>query len=160
MDNHFDLCWFHVEQEKIPKFQMLAAAQMAVARRDGTDYGRPRRERNARMMTRLALALLCPAIFSLCGCLPAVAAGAAGMAARGAMGRPESNAHLAPDAESACTAAAARYGSVHIIDVEQRATNKIIVWGTVGEGGARQSFECDYGTRITGFKLRPIAPSR
>ena len=34
---------------------------------------------------------------------------------------------------------------------------KIIVWGTVDDGKQRRSFQCDFGTKMTGFKLRPIA---
>ena len=55
---------------------------------------------------------------------------------------------------------AAQYGAVHVIDVEQHSLSKIIVWGTVGEGQQRQSFQCDFGTKMTGFKLRPITPRR
>jgi len=47
---------------------------------------------------------------------------------------------------------------VHIIDVQQQTTSKIIVWGTVDDGKGRRSFECSYGTKITGFKLRAITP--
>jgi hypothetical protein len=36
----------------------------------------------------------------------------------------------------------------------------IIVWGTVGEDAEKRSFECDYGTKITGFKLREIHPQQ
>lgn len=97
---------------------------------------------------------------SLGGCVAAMAASAAGMAARSARGQPVSNEHLRPAARTACEAHAAQYGAVHIIDVEQRSVSKIIVWGTVGEGEQRRSFECSYGTKITGFKLRAITPVR
>jgi hypothetical protein len=86
-----------------------------------------------------------------------MAAGAVGMAARSAQGEPVSNAHLQPTARQACSDRAAQYGAVHIIDVEQRAPDKITVWGTVDDGKQRRSFECGYGTQITGFKLRDIA---
>ncbi|HEU5286661.1 MAG TPA: hypothetical protein VFU20_09200 [Sphingomicrobium sp.] len=97
---------------------------------------------------------------ALGGCVAAMAASAAGMAAQGARGRPQSNDHLKPAARAECEAHAARYGSVRIIDVEQRSTSKIVVWGTVGEGEQRRSFECAYGTKVTGFKLRAITPGR
>ena len=57
-------------------------------------------------------------------------------------------------------ARAARYGAVNIIDVEQHAVNKIIVWGTVDDGKVRRSFQCNFGTRITGFTLRKINARR
>jgi hypothetical protein len=87
-----------------------------------------------------------------------MAAGAVGMAARSAQGEPASNAHLQPTARQACSDHAAQYGAVHIIDVQQRAPSKITVWGTVDNGKERRSFECGYGTKITGFKLRGIVP--
>ena len=82
------------------------------------------------------------------------------MAARGAQGRPVSNAALKPQAREQCSAQAARYGAVHIIDVEQRRVDNLIVWGTVDDGTKKQSFQCDFGTKITGFTLRPITPQR
>jgi hypothetical protein len=89
-----------------------------------------------------------------------MAASAVSMAAEGAQGSAVSNQALQPQASDACTAHAAQYGSVNIIDVEQHAVDKIIVWGTVGEGTAKRSFECDYKTTITGFKLRDIHTER
>ena len=94
------------------------------------------------------------------GCVAAMAASAAGMAAQGLRGEPQSNAQMAPAARQACEARAAQYGPVRIIDVEQRSASRIIVWGTVGEGPQRRSFECAFGTRIEGFKLRAITPAR
>jgi len=106
--------------------------------------------------------LLIPAaigcVTALGGCVPMMAASAVGMAASGARGTPASNAHLAPTAEAACRQIAAAHGTVHVIDVEQVRVNKIIVWGTAGEGAQKQSFECHFGTAVTAFKLRPIAP--
>lgn len=93
---------------------------------------------------------------ALGGCVPMMAAKAVGMAASGARTAPASNAHLAPAAEAACKQQAAAHGAVHVIDVEQSRTNKIIVWGTAGEGARKQSFECHFGTAVTAFKLRPI----
>ena len=88
-----------------------------------------------------------------------MAANAIGMAARSARGQPVSNEHLKPVAAQDCTAHASRYGTVHIIDVQQFTTSKIIVWGTVDDGKERRSFECGYGTKITDFKLRAIPHS-
>ena len=92
------------------------------------------------------------------GCLPMMAVSAASMAAQGAQGSPTSNAAYQPTARDSCTKQAAAYGTVSIVDVEQHRIDKIIVWGTVDDGKKKRSFECDFGTSITGFKLRPIAP--
>ncbi len=108
----------------------------------------------------LLLPLLVASGLALGGCVAAMAASAASMAAQSARGQAQSNEHLKPTARADCEAHAARYGTVRIIDVEQRSASKIIVWGTVGEGSQRRSFECSYGTRMTGFKLRAITPSR
>jgi hypothetical protein len=110
---------------------------------------------------RLALTLLLASCApALSGCLPMMAVSAASMAAEGARGKPVGNEGMQPQARDACTAQAARYGTVHVIDVEQHRADQIIVWGTVDDGKQRQSFECDFGTKITGFKLRPITPER
>ena len=95
---------------------------------------------------------------TLGGCLPMMAVSAVSMAARSAQGTPQGNAHLAPIADQQCSAQAAQYGVVKVIDVQQASPSKIIVWGTAGEGTARQSFQCDFGTKITGFTLRAIKP--
>ncbi|MES2119006.1 MAG: hypothetical protein V4513_00330 [Pseudomonadota bacterium] len=105
---------------------------------------------------RLIPLVLAAAVPALSGCVASMAMSAASLAARAAQGQPVSNEALAPQARGACTAQAAQYGTVNIIDVEQNRVDKIIVWGTVDDGKARRSFECDYGTRITGFKLRAI----
>ena len=112
------------------------------------------------MMRILLATLLVIGALPLGGCVAAMAASAAGMAAQSARGRPVSNEHLRPAARTACEAHAAQYGAVHIIDVEQRSVSKIIVWGTVDDGRQRRSFECSYGTKMTGFKLRAITPIR
>ena len=104
-------------------------------------------------MRLIPLVLVAPA---LSGCVASMAMSAASMAARAAQGQPVNNAELGPQAREACTAQAAQYGAVNIIDVEQHSVDKIIVWGTVDDGKERRSFQCDYGTRITGFKLRTI----
>ena len=105
------------------------------------------------MIRTLMIAMLVPA---LGGCVAGLAASAAGMAVRSAQGPPESNVHLAPQAQQACRERASSYGIVHIIDVEQKTIDRIIVWGTVDDGKARRSFQCDFGEKITGFKLRQI----
>jgi len=110
-------------------------------------------------MTRiLVLSLLVGSAPALGGCVAGIAASAASMVARSARGEPQNNEHLQPTAAQACSAHASQYGTVHIIDVQQQTTSKIIVWGTVDDGKGRRSFECSYGTKITGFKLRAITP--
>ena len=109
-------------------------------------------------MTRIALLLLIASTLS--GCVASMAVSALGMAAQSARGRPVSNEALQPQAREQCSAQAARYGAVHVIDVEQHRVDKIIVWGTVDDGKLKQSFQCDFGAKITGFTLRPIAPQR
>ena len=109
------------------------------------------------MMRTVALPLLAAAL-ALGGCVAGIASSAVGMAVRSAQGEAQANQHLQPNARAACTAQASQYGAVRVIDVQQSSASKIIVWGTVGEGAARRSFECAFGTRVTGFKLRAIAP--
>ena len=89
-----------------------------------------------------------------------MAVSAVGMAAKGAQGTPTSNEALQPQARDACMAQAAQSGTPHLIDVEQHRIDQIVVWGTVGEGPQKRSFECDFGTKIIAFKLREIRPSR
>ena len=90
------------------------------------------------------------------GCVAGMVAGAAGMAVRAADKPGTGNAHLRPAARAACSEHAARYGAVHVIDVEQRSSDRIIVWGTVETKDGRRSFECRFTTRIIGFDLREI----
>lgn len=89
-----------------------------------------------------------------------MAASAVSMMARSAQGQPIGNEALQPQAREACSAHAAQFGAVHVIDVQQASMSQIIVWGTVDDGKEKRSFQCDYGTKITGFKLRPITPLR
>ena len=111
-------------------------------------------------MTRLILLPLLGAVPLLSGCVPMMAVSAVDLAARSAAGTPTSNADLQPNARDACTQQAAQYGTVSVIDVEQHSIDKIIVWGTVGDGAQKRSFECDFTTKITGFKLRDIRPEQ
>ena len=104
--------------------------------------------------------LLATVALALSGCVPMMAASALSMAARSAQSPAVGNEELRPQAREACSANAAQYGAVHVIDVQQASATKIIVWGTVDDGKQRRSFQCDFGTKITGFKLRPITPPR
>jgi hypothetical protein len=92
----------------------------------------------------------------LSGCAAAIATSAAGMAVQGARGEPQGNRHLQGQARETCSGHAAQYGTVHIIDVEQRAVKRIVVWGTVSDANERRSFECAFTDRITGFIIREI----
>lgn len=107
-------------------------------------------------MQRILTIPLIASMLALGGCLPMMAVSAVSMAARSAQRPAQSNAHLAPMAEAACSTQAAQYGAVHVIDVQQKNVGKIIVWGTAGAAPNKQSFECHFGTQITAFKLRPI----
>lgn len=104
--------------------------------------------------------LLLVGMLGLNGCAAGIATSAAGILVRSARGTPQSNAHLTPEAVRACRTHAAQYGTVHVIDVEQRARSRIIVWGTVSDGQGRRSFQCTFGERIVAFQLRAITPRR
>ena len=69
----------------------------------------------------------------------------------------ESNAHLKPAATEACTRQAGQYGSVFVLDVEQRRADRFVVWGSVtGQDQRRRTFECHFTTRLVSFTLREI----
>jgi hypothetical protein len=112
------------------------------------------------MMRLKARFLLIASAPALGGCVPMMAASAVSMVARNAQGPVIGNEALQPQAREMCSSHAAQYGAVHVIDVQQYSVSKIIVWGTVDDGRQKQSFQCDFGTRITGFKLRPIPQAR
>ncbi len=109
------------------------------------------------MHRKLSLTLLLGGSLALGGCAASLAASAVGAAMRSAQGRSPSNEHLTLEAAQACRAQAARYGEVHVIDVEQRTTSKIIVYGTATSGADRRSFECTYTTKVVAFRVRPIS---
>ncbi len=111
------------------------------------------------MKRKILLPLIVFATPALGGCAVQAALLAADLAdeVRPALG--PSNAHLKPAATEACTRRAAQYGSVYIVDVEQRRTDRIIVWGSVTDAEQRRrTFECNYTTKLTSFALRDIAP--
>lgn len=65
-----------------------------------------------------------------------------------------SNAHLKPVATQACTQRAAQYGSVFLLDVEQRRADRLVVWGSVTDPQQRRrTFECHFTTSLVSFKL-------
>jgi hypothetical protein len=110
------------------------------------------------MARTMKLFLILASAMAVSGCVAGMVASAAGMAMQSARGTPQSNEHLQPRAVAACSARAAPYGTVKIIDVVQQSVDKIVVWGTAGEGPQRRSFECGFKTAITYFKLREIPP--
>ena len=76
---------------------------------------------------------------------------------RGPMG--PKNAQLRPVAIEQCTERAAQYGTVFVVDVEQRREDRIIVWGSVIDAQQRRrTFECHFTTRLTRFKLGEYLP--
>ncbi len=109
---------------------------------------------------RATILLLAAAALPLGGCVASLVASAASMAIQSAQPKPQSNAHLMPSAIDACTARAAPYGAVHIIDVEQRSVGRMIVWGTVTDAARRRSFQCHFTTAITEFRVREIRVDR
>lgn len=108
----------------------------------------------------LICSLLLGGALPLGGCVAGMATSAVGMAVRSARGKPEDNAALSPTAVQACSARAAPYGTVKLIDMQHVAIDRIKIWGTTDNGTTRNSFECAFGKKITGFKLRPIPAAR
>ena len=111
-------------------------------------------------MRKPILPLLLSSLF-LGGCAASLAASAIGAAVQASQsGDRTSNEHLLRPATEACRARASRHGTANIIDVVRRSNSRIIVYGTVGEGQERRSFDCSFkndGT-IADFNLRTIAP--
>jgi hypothetical protein len=98
---------------------------------------------------------------ALGGCAASLAASAVGAAIRSSQSQkqPTDQQNWPQAAAAACQAHAAQFGEVRIIDVELR-QDKVVVWGTAGEGAQKRSFECPYNGKISGFKLRTITGSR
>ena len=108
-------------------------------------------------MKRKLLAFVVLSAPALGGCAVHAALLAAELAPemRGPMG--PKNVHLKPKAVAACTARARQYGSVYIVDVEQRRADRIIVWGSVTDAKLqRRTFECHFTTRLARFKLGEV----
>ena len=104
---------------------------------------------------RLALAFLAAPVLG--GCVAQAALAAAELAQYAPEPRRVSNAHLKPAATRACTERAAMYGSVFVLDVEQRRSDRLVVWGSVTDAQQRRrTFECQFTKAIVGFRLREI----
>ena len=106
------------------------------------------------------LPLMLAATPALSGCAVQAALAAAELAPqmRGPPG--PSNAHLKATATQACTQRAGQYGSVFIVDVEQRRADRIVVWGSVTDPQQRRrTFECHFTTSLARFKLGKFLPA-
>ena len=109
------------------------------------------------MTRKIGLALLLIATPALGGCAVQAALAAAELAQYVPEYQGPSNAHLKPAATQACTQRAAQYGTVYLVDVEQRRAGLIIVWGSVTDAQQRRrTFECQFTTKLTSFRLRDI----
>jgi hypothetical protein len=111
------------------------------------------------MTRKILLPLVVFAAPALGGCAVQAALAAAELAPhiRGPLG--PSNAHREPAALQACTQRAGQYGSVFVVDVEQRRADRIIVWGAVTDAQQRRrTFECHFTTALARFKLGEILP--
>ncbi len=109
------------------------------------------------MTGKILWPLLAFATPALGGCAVQVALAAAELAPqiRGPLG--PSNAHLKPEAIRACMQRAGQSGSVYIVDVEQRRSDRIIIWGSVTDSQQRRrTFECHFTTALARFKLGEI----
>jgi hypothetical protein len=109
------------------------------------------------MTRKIALPLALLAVPALGGCALQAALLAADVAQDIPRAKGPSNAHLKPAASEACSRQAGQYGSVYIVDVQQRDIDRIIVWGSVTDARQqRHTFECHFTTKVAGFKLREI----
>jgi hypothetical protein len=111
------------------------------------------------MTRKILLPLILFAAPALGGCAVQAALAAAELVPhiRGPLG--PSNAHLESTALQACSQRAGQYGSVFIVDVEQRRADRIIVWGSVTDAQQqRRTFECHFTTALDRFKLGEILP--
>jgi hypothetical protein len=109
------------------------------------------------MTRKILLPLIVFASPALGGCAVQAALAAAELAPhiRGPLG--PANEHLQPVAVEACKQRAGQYGSVFIVDVEQRRADRIIVWGSVTDTQQRRrTFECHFTTALARFKLGEI----
>jgi hypothetical protein len=109
------------------------------------------------MTRKIALPLILLAAPALGGCALQAALAVAQLAQSIPAPQGASNAHLKPAATQACTQRAAPYGSVHIVDVEQRRADRLVVWGSVTDANQhRRTFECHFTTALVSFKLREL----
>ncbi len=109
------------------------------------------------MKRKIGLSLILLAAPTLGGCVAQAALAAMELARYAPQPQRASNAHLKPAATEACSQRAAQYGSVFVMDVEQRRADRMVVWGSVTDAQQkRRTFECHFTTTLIGFKLREI----
>jgi len=111
----------------------------------------------------MTAAFLLLAAAPLGGCVAGLAVGAANAAGSAAIGdgpRAAPGVDVGKAAPAACTERAAKLGAVHVIDVEESGPGRAIVWGTIGEGAARRSFECRWAGKIVRFYVRTPGKGR
>lgn len=109
------------------------------------------------MKRKIGLSLILLATPALGGCIAQAALTAAQLAQYVPPPQGASNAHLKTNATQACTQRAAQYGSVFIVDVEQRRADRLVVWGSVTDARQqRRTFECHFTTSLVSFRLREI----
>jgi hypothetical protein len=108
-------------------------------------------------MRRSILLTVALAALPLGGCAASIAASAVGAAVRAA-DRPDRapKEDPGPVARQACTARAAPYGTVKIIDVVYKSVAYVVVWGSVEGDGRRRSFQCRWDGKIVGFELKEV----
>lgn len=112
-------------------------------------------------MRRSTLLLAALAALPLGGCAASIAASAVGAAVRAA-DKPDRapKEDPGPVARAACTAQAAQFGTVKIIDVVYKSVARVVVWGAVDGEGRRRSFQCRWDGKIVGFELKEIEGRR
>lgn len=112
-------------------------------------------------MRRPILILVALGALPMGGCAASLAAGAVGAAVRAA-DKPDKvpSEDPGPAARSACSARAAPYGTVRIIDTVYRSPAKLVVWGSVEAEGRKRSFRCNWDGKIVGFELKEIEGRR
>lgn len=112
------------------------------------------------MTRKIGILLILLATPALGGCALQAALAAAELARYVPEPERTSNAHLKPVATQACTQRAAQYGSVFLLDVEQRRADRFVVWGSVTDPQQRRrTFECHFTTALVSFKLHQTGSS-
>jgi hypothetical protein len=112
------------------------------------------------MKRKIVLPLMLFAAPALGGCALQAALVAADMAQYLPERQAPNNAHLMPAATQACTKRAAQYGSVHIVDVGQHRSGRIIVGGSVTDAQQqRRTFECHFSNAVVSFDLGEVLPA-
>lgn len=112
-------------------------------------------------MRRSILLAFALSALPLGGCAASIAAGAVSAAVRAA-DKPDAppKEDPGPAARAACSARAASYGTVRIIDTVYKSAARLVVWGAVEGDQGRQSFQCRWDGKIVGFELKAVEPRR